>query len=220
MPHRELGAGGELDVRGIRKPEKRLRIFAEFDALSVGQSFVLVTDDDPRHLRQEFDTECPGGFGWVYQQRGPDGWRILITKTASTPLPRIVGSTRPSVVADGDEGSEGVSGGAIWKLEMSRRQLDANVIRMLPGERIDEHAGSELDVLVHVLAGAGEALTELDTVPLEPGVLLWLPRHSRRGFRAGSEGLTYLTVHLRRAGLSIAPRSSSAPTSPAGGRTP
>lgn len=210
----------ELDVRGIRKPEKHPRIFAEFDALAVGQSFVLVNNHDPRHLRQEFDTECPGGFDWDYQQRGPDSWRILITKTASTPLPRIVGSTRRSVAAEGEGEGEGVPGGAIWKLEMSRRQLDSNVIRMLPGERIGEHAGPELDVLVHVLAGAGEALTELDTVLLEPGALLWLPRKSRRGFAAGSQGLTYLTVHLRRPGLSIAPRSSDAPTSLSGGRTP
>lgn len=209
MAHREL------DARGIRKQDKHPRIFAEFDALAVGRSFVLVDQHDPQALRQDFDAERPGCFHWDSQERGSDSWRILITKTASTPLPSVVGSTRQS----GTEGDM-APGGAIWKLQMSRRQLDSNVIRMLPGERIEEHTGPELDVLVHVLAGAGEMLTELDPVPLESGALLWLPRKSRRGFRAGSPGLTYLTVHLRRPGLSIAPRSADLPTSPVGDQTP
>ena len=39
------------------------------------------------------------------------------------------------------------------------------------------------------------------------GDLLWLPKHSRRSFRAGDGGLSYLTVHTHREPtLAITPR--------------
>jgi hypothetical protein len=41
-----------------------------FGALAVGESFVLVNNHDPRHLRREFETEYPSGFGWDYLDRG------------------------------------------------------------------------------------------------------------------------------------------------------
>ncbi|WP_203789184.1 hypothetical protein [Paractinoplanes rishiriensis] len=75
------------------------------------------------------------------------------------------------------------------------RDLDSNVIALPPGRAIDAHTGPDLDVLIHVLAGSGKLATELGTVELTPGVLLWLPRRTRRGFTAGVGGLRYLTVH-------------------------
>ena len=65
------------------------------------------------------------------------------------------------------------------------------------------HTGPELDVLIHVLDGAGELTTELDTLTLETGDLIWLPRRSRRQFTAGPDGLRYLTVHQRRQALTL-----------------
>ena len=44
-------ATSELDVRSMRKPDKHPAIFQAFDALAVGESFVLVNNHDPRHLR-------------------------------------------------------------------------------------------------------------------------------------------------------------------------
>jgi uncharacterized protein (DUF2249 family) len=61
----------ELDVRPLLKPDKHPRIFQLFGALAVGESFVLVNNHDPRHLRREFETEYPSGFGWDYLDRGP-----------------------------------------------------------------------------------------------------------------------------------------------------
>lgn len=80
MPDQEQ----QLDVRPLRKPDKHPRIFAAFDDLAVGESFVLVNNHDPRHLRQEFDLEHPGGYGWEYLDKGPAAWRIRISKLAST----------------------------------------------------------------------------------------------------------------------------------------
>ncbi|MEU4535462.1 DUF2249 domain-containing protein [Streptosporangium sp. NPDC023825] len=79
----------ELDVRPLRKPDKHPTIFATYGALAVGDSFVLVNNHDPRHLRDEFDAEHPGGYGWDYLDKGPRTWRIRITKLASTPPPRV-----------------------------------------------------------------------------------------------------------------------------------
>ena len=83
--------------------------------------------------------------------------------------------------------------------------MDANIIHLQPGSRIQAHAGPDLDVLWHILHGDGQLITEVDTVPLRPEQLVWLPRLSRREIAAGEEGLTYLTVHPRRRGITIQP---------------
>jgi hypothetical protein len=56
---------------------------------------------------------------------------------------------------------------------------------------------------MHVLAGSGTLVHALDTLLLTSGTLVWLPRRSQRSFAADGEGMTYLTVHPRRPGLSI-----------------
>jgi quercetin dioxygenase-like cupin family protein len=74
--------------------------------------------------------------------------------------------------------------GAVWKLQLSRRHLDANIIHLQPGSRIQAHAGPDLDILLHILHGDGQLLTEASTLALDPGKLLWLPRLSRREIAA------------------------------------
>ncbi len=54
----------ELDVRPLRKPDKHPAIFQAYDALAVGESFVLVNNHDPKHLREELDTDHPGSYRW------------------------------------------------------------------------------------------------------------------------------------------------------------
>jgi uncharacterized protein (DUF2249 family) len=186
-----------LDVRPLRKPDKHPTIFGVYDGLGFGESFVLLNNHDPVHLHDEFGTEYAGGFGWEYLERGPQEWRIQITKLASSPLPRVLCNT--VLTAKTDSGTAG----AAWKLQMRRRDLDSNIIH-LPAEAIFEmHTGPELDVLIHVLDGAGQLTTELDTLTLETGDLIWLPRRSRRQFTAGPDGLRYLTVHQRRQALTL-----------------
>ena len=41
-------------------------IFARFDALAAGESFVLVNSHDPIHLREEFARDRPGAYDWRY----------------------------------------------------------------------------------------------------------------------------------------------------------
>ena len=188
----------ELDVRGARKPDKHQAIFEIYDGLDVGDALVLVNDHDPQPLRDEFELEHPGGYGWDYLDSGPDIWRIRISKRASTSLPRVLCHT-DSVGAPG----EARVAGAAWRLPMNARDLDSNIIDLPPGVAIDAHTGPDIDVLVHVIDGSGQLTTELHTLDLTPGVLLWLPRRSRRQFTAGAKGLRYLTVHQRRTSLGL-----------------
>ncbi|MFF9685413.1 hypothetical protein [Streptomyces sp. NPDC014623] len=96
--------------------------------------------------------------------------------------------------------------GALWHLAEQGRELDANIVRLPPGAGVGEHREDVLDVLLVVLAGGGSLRTGAGgTLDLAPTTVTWLPRTSRRALEAGPEGLTYLTVHRRRPGLTIEP---------------
>jgi uncharacterized protein (DUF2249 family)/quercetin dioxygenase-like cupin family protein len=191
-------AHNELDVRQLPKPEKHPTIFTTYAGLSVGDSFVLVNNHDPKHLHDEFEADHAGSYGWEYVEKGPRVWRIRITKLTATPLPRILTNTA-GVISDPD------ATGAVWKLEVRERDLDSNIIALAPGGGIDAHAGADVDVLIHVLSGNGRLDTEQGAVELVPGALLWLPKRSRRQFTAGPDGLRYLTVHKKREILPLTP---------------
>ncbi|WNN96492.1 AraC family ligand binding domain-containing protein [Brachybacterium sp. GU-2] len=60
-----------------------------------------------------------------------------------------------------------------------------------------------MDTLVHVVRGEGVLTTEDGEELLRAGDVALLPRRTVRGFRAGEDGLEYLTVHRRRRSLTI-----------------
>lgn len=113
---------------------------------------------------------------------------------AAPAVPRILGETGPAAAG---------AGGVRWKLAEPGRQLDANVIRLTPGQRVGIHAEPDLDVLLLVLAGDGTLGTAGEPLDLSAGVIAWLPRGSSRSLSAGEDGLAYLTVHGRRPGMRI-----------------
>ncbi|WP_423488301.1 DUF2249 domain-containing protein [Mycobacteroides sp. PCS013] len=194
-------SGAELDVRPLPKPEKHPAIFRVYADLPVGGAFVLVNNHDPKHLREEFDVDFAGGYGWEYVEKGPAAWRIRIRKLAETPPPRVLTNITDIVGTPVDSDAAGVS----WKLEVRERDLDSNVITLAPNSGIDSHTGADVDVLIYVLWGTGQLTTEVGAIELYPGFLLWLPRRSRRGFSAGPDGLRYLTVHQKREILALTP---------------
>jgi quercetin dioxygenase-like cupin family protein len=93
--------------------------------------------------------------------------------------------------------------GAVWSIAEPERELDSNLIRLPPGEEIPAHVGAEVDTLIHVVRGGGALLGEDGEEPLRAGDVALLPRRPVRGFRAGDDGLEYLTVHRRRQSLQI-----------------
>jgi uncharacterized protein (DUF2249 family) len=120
----------ELDVRELRKPDKHPTIFATYAELPVGGAFVLANNHDPKHLRDEFDTDHAGSYGLEYLEKGPTVWRIRISKLTTTPLPRVLANTTATP-------SEPDVTGAVWKLEVRERDLDSNIIALAPGGGID-----------------------------------------------------------------------------------
>ncbi|MFR9729120.1 hypothetical protein ACL03H_07820 [Saccharopolyspora sp. MS10] len=114
-----------------------------------------------------------------------------------------MGEPEPRVLADVRALAELDLAGVRWKLAEPGRQLDANVVHLPPHEGVGRHAEPDLDVLLLVLSGGGEVAGG----PVAAGALVWLPRGSSRDLVAGAEGLSYLTVHGRRPGMSIGIRS-------------
>lgn len=72
-----------LDVRAMSPRERHPRIFATFERLGRGESFVLVNDHDPKPLYYQFAAERQGMFSWQYLEEGPEVWRVAIGKTSA-----------------------------------------------------------------------------------------------------------------------------------------
>ncbi|HET6856748.1 MAG TPA: hypothetical protein VFH94_06600 [Streptomyces sp.] len=95
------------------------------------------------------------------------------------------------------------SDGELWRPAGTSRQLDAHLIRLPAGQRDDCQAESEVDVLINVVGGSGVLESGGAAEGLAAGHLLWLPRGAHRAISAGSDGLVYVRVHRRRAGLAV-----------------
>ena len=72
-----------IDVRTIAPRERHPLIFSTFGALQSGQSLELVNDHDPKPLYYQFNAELPGQFEWTYLERGPETWRVAITRVGA-----------------------------------------------------------------------------------------------------------------------------------------
>lgn len=194
-----------IDVREIPKPERHPLIIAAFDELEVGTGLILISDHEPQHLRTEMENEFAEALGWEALDSDGEDFRVRISRCAGTAIPRVVLDVDDLAPTTDDQGTE--ISGSVWQLSPQRRDLDANVISLAPGGEIREHTGPGLDVLIHVLDGGGVIETELSSIQLRPGQIVWLPRRSRRRFKADdATGLRYFSVHQRKQGLSISSR--------------
>jgi len=70
----------ELDLRDTPRPQRHPIIFDVFDRLKEGDSFVLVNDHDPQPLKRQMERMREGQVDWEYVERGPDSFRIRITR--------------------------------------------------------------------------------------------------------------------------------------------
>lgn len=73
----------ELDLREVPRPERHPLVFANLDALAVGESFVLINDHDPVPLNRQIEDKRPGQVTWEYERREPGMFRIRIKRIAS-----------------------------------------------------------------------------------------------------------------------------------------
>ena len=88
---------------------------------------------------------------------------------------------------------------AIWARETG--DLDVNVVAFPAGGGVAAHVNDQVDVLLVVSAGTG--VVEIDGRPyqLAPGVLVLIPKGTRRAVRSTADRLVYVTCHRRRPGL-------------------
>lgn len=190
----------EVDIRDISPSEGERLAVQEYERLQLDDALILLSDHKPQNLHNTFEREFVGSFSWEILSTNDGEYRVRVSKRATTALPRVVADITKLT-------TNTVSGakGSVWQLEPGARDLDSNIIVLPPHDEIGGHVGPDLDVLILVLHGSGELETELDTISLQSGSLLWLPRKAQRRFVAGSNGLQYFTVHQRKPTLSITP---------------
>lgn len=70
-----------LDLREIPRPQRHALVFDCLDRLPIGQTFTLVNDHDPLPLRNQIEMRFPKESAWEYVERGPETFRIRITRT-------------------------------------------------------------------------------------------------------------------------------------------
>lgn len=69
-----------LDATLLNPSIKHQTIFARFDELKPGESFMLHNDHDPKPLYHQLVIQRGEIFTWDYKEQGPEWWKIKITK--------------------------------------------------------------------------------------------------------------------------------------------
>lgn len=78
-----LNADKVMDVRPIPCSIKHGLILKSWREMAVGDYFILLNDHDPVPLYYQFNAEFPGAFAWDYLERGPQDFRVKITKVSA-----------------------------------------------------------------------------------------------------------------------------------------
>lgn len=76
-----------MDVRPIPCSIKHGLIIETWLKLAVNDHFVLLNDHDPVPLYYQFSAQWPGAFTWEHLVKGPDEFRVKITKVKATNAP-------------------------------------------------------------------------------------------------------------------------------------
>ncbi|OBH95724.1 DUF2249 domain-containing protein [Mycobacterium sp. E2733] len=69
-----------LDVRDVPHSIRHATVFGAFDAVPAGGALVLVAPHDPIPLLHQLDHRASGRLEIQYEQRGPEAWRLRLTK--------------------------------------------------------------------------------------------------------------------------------------------
>src|SRR5579862_2650635 len=75
-----VGPDKVMDVRPIPCSVKHGLIIRTWLGLPVGDHFVLLNDHDPVPLYYQFAAQWPGAFTWQHLVKGPEEFRVKITK--------------------------------------------------------------------------------------------------------------------------------------------
>lgn len=73
-------APNALDIRPLPRARRHAAVLATFDRLDAGESFVLVTGEDPSDLCTCLTAERPSQARWTYLDDGPFVWHVRIER--------------------------------------------------------------------------------------------------------------------------------------------
>lgn len=79
-PPNLVGPDKVMDVRPIPCSVKHGLIIRTWLELPVGEHFILLNDHDPVPLYYQFSAQWPETFTWEHLVKGPDEFRVKITK--------------------------------------------------------------------------------------------------------------------------------------------
>jgi len=80
-----------MDVRLIPCSIKHGLIIKQWLELPVGDHFILLNDHDPVPLYYQFAAQWPDTFTWQHLVKGPEEFRVKITKLKATePVTEVV----------------------------------------------------------------------------------------------------------------------------------
>jgi len=72
-----------VDIRRLGAcADRKALVLAAFDALSRGETLVVVNDHMPNGLRMHLEELRPGAFGWAPIEEGPEVFRVEIKRIA------------------------------------------------------------------------------------------------------------------------------------------
>ena len=74
--------GRILDVTKLAPAVKHSTIFGLIAKLKEGESLIIHNDHDPAPLRHQLGHTHPGVIGWDYLEKGPQWWKVRISKVA------------------------------------------------------------------------------------------------------------------------------------------
>ena len=75
-----IGPDKVMDVRPIPCSIKHGLIIQTWLGLPLNDHFILLNDHDPVPLFYQFSAQWPGTFSWEHLVKGPDEYRVKITK--------------------------------------------------------------------------------------------------------------------------------------------
>ena len=78
------GADKVMDVRSIPCSVKHALIIQIWLQLPVGDHFILFNEHDPVPLYYQFAAQWPDAFTWQHLVKGPEEFRVKITKLKAT----------------------------------------------------------------------------------------------------------------------------------------
>ncbi len=98
--------------------------------------------------------------------------------------------------------------GPAWGTECE--DLNMTLLTWKAGESVQAHVNEEIDVVMVVVSGSGEASVSGEMHTLKPGDVLLIPKGAERSVRSLSDKFAYLNVHKRR--KKLMPGSAKRPT--------